>query len=405
MSRFRVSSCTFSHFLPQFVKSPARQVYSTVSSPNSGFSGFELTVLGTASGAPSTKRGLSGSVLRLDGCSFLFDAGEGTQVQLLRSPAHVSTINNVFITHLHLDHVGGLTGLLSKVQYARSAANRHPIDVYGPVGLRRLFRTNERITSMMPPSNGQDIPIRIHELVSAPDTQPSAIPRTGERNIASSDESVWNLIDDGKYTVTASPLRHRRVPCFGYVVKEKDKLGTLDMARLLSLGVEPGRILRRIKSGDLAEFQLPNGTMVKSADFVSPGSKGRKAAILGDTSDSSAIMASALDCDLLQHEATLPDALADQAMPIGHSTPKMAAIFAQSVRAKRLVLTHFGARWGDFSEVNEDTDDAETDSSQLLVPMNMSIAAQPMLLNKYFDGEVIVASDLCTVQIPQARGP
>jgi ribonuclease Z len=51
--------------------------------------------------------------------------------------------------------------------------------------------------------------------------------------------------------------------------------------------------------------------------------------------------------DLLVHEATLMDELADRARRDGHSTPSQAARVAKQARVRRLILTHVSARYRD----------------------------------------------------------
>ena len=58
----------------------------------------------------------------------------------------------------------------------------------------------------------------------------------------------WNIQEDAEYNIKAVPLQHR-IPCFGYVIQEKDKPGTLDKDKAVKLGVKPGPDLGILKSG------------------------------------------------------------------------------------------------------------------------------------------------------------
>ena len=73
---------------------------------------LELTVLGSASQAPTRERGQGGYVLRWDDEWILFDPGEGCQRQLLHAHLSAAHITRVCITHFHGDHCLGLPGFL-----------------------------------------------------------------------------------------------------------------------------------------------------------------------------------------------------------------------------------------------------------------------------------------------------
>jgi len=99
----------------------------------------QITFLGTSSGVPTRSRNVSSVGLRLPQRAevWLFDCGEGTQHQLLRSDLKTSQISRIFITHLHGDHIFGLMGLLASCGLA---GNPSQIDIYGPPGLDRYLQ-------------------------------------------------------------------------------------------------------------------------------------------------------------------------------------------------------------------------------------------------------------------------
>src|SRR5438445_13829281 len=97
---------------------------------------IRIVFLGTSAGAPTQERNVACVAMALDGHTLLFDCGEGTQHQLLRSTIRLGAIEAIFITHLHGDHLYGLPGLIATLGlYSRTA----PLDVYGPRGLIRYF--------------------------------------------------------------------------------------------------------------------------------------------------------------------------------------------------------------------------------------------------------------------------
>ena len=142
-------------------------------------SDMDITFLGTASCNPSFTRGVSCTALRIndnnrtrksasesahDGAgTWLFDAGEGTQLKLQQSPITKSKITKVFVTHCHGDHSFGLPGLLCMLGVDRVRAEEPPIDIYGPEGLRDWLRATIRYTTSRVCPN-----YRVHELKDVP---------------------------------------------------------------------------------------------------------------------------------------------------------------------------------------------------------------------------------------------
>ncbi len=87
--------------------------------------------LGTAGSMPTVQRAPSGLLLRRGGDRILFDCGEGTQRQLLRSVG-LPDVEHVFLTHFHADHVLGLPGMMKTFALRGRDV---PLRIYGPRGL------------------------------------------------------------------------------------------------------------------------------------------------------------------------------------------------------------------------------------------------------------------------------
>src|SRR6516162_3058326 len=77
---------------------------------------FELVFLGTAAAVPSAERGSPALLVTRGPARFLVDCGEGTQRQLMRGQLGFRGLGHVLLTHMHLDHVAGLAGLLATRQ-------------------------------------------------------------------------------------------------------------------------------------------------------------------------------------------------------------------------------------------------------------------------------------------------
>jgi ribonuclease Z len=354
-------------------------------STNSTGCDVEICFLGTASCVPSLTRSVSCVAVRYTGDIWLFDVGEGSQVQIQRSQIKPSRISKIFITHAHGDHSFGLPGILCLMGMEREQFEGRPVEVYGPEGLRMFLRTVIRFTiSRIVP------PYVVHEIKQIPnlhkkrwsavfDLDPQALPldsRFGEvaggRDIYPTADGVWDLLEDENVKIQAAPMVHT-VPCVGYVMTEKDRAGRLraehvrpiverNREALRAQGMDdPNKIFRALKGmkpGD--SIKLPDGTVLRGEDIMEANKPGRKVAICGDTSNAGGLAQIARDCDVLVHESTnafLPPFdkgtyldVQNFAIAHGHSTPQMAGAFARAIGAKRLILTHFSPRYkGDLS--------------------------------------------------------
>ena len=62
-------------------------------------------MLGTGAALVDPDRGHSGIALAVEGRTYLLDIGHGTTRQLVRAHIDPAQVNNVFISHLHFDHI------------------------------------------------------------------------------------------------------------------------------------------------------------------------------------------------------------------------------------------------------------------------------------------------------------
>src|SRR5258706_11904931 len=99
---------------------------------------LDVVFLGTAASAPTAQRSPAAVLIRRGGERLLFDCGEGTQRQLQRSAVGLPDLEEIFLTHYHADHFLGLPGMLKT--FALRGRDETPLTVYGPRGLRELFK-------------------------------------------------------------------------------------------------------------------------------------------------------------------------------------------------------------------------------------------------------------------------
>src|SRR4051812_34687011 len=153
---------------------------------------FELTFLGTAASVPSPERGLSAVLISAGSERFLIDCGEGTQRQLLRSGTGFRRLGHILLTHLHLDHVLGLAGLLST------------LGMFELRGDLTICGSRETIGFVMQylggiwPGGQAPVPVRLVTL------DPGAI-------------EPGPVFAGRGYRVTCFPVRHHRTQSLGYL--------------------------------------------------------------------------------------------------------------------------------------------------------------------------------------------
>ena len=103
---------------------------------------MDFVFLGTGAGVPAKARNVSSIVLQLleeRKTVWMFDCGEATQHQILKTSVKPSKIEKIFITHLHGDHIFGLPGLLSSRSFQ---GGKDELTVYGPKGIKEYIMTS-----------------------------------------------------------------------------------------------------------------------------------------------------------------------------------------------------------------------------------------------------------------------
>ena len=278
---------------------------------------LSILLLGTSASRPTIERNVSALALVREGETMLFDCGEGTQRQMMRYGVSF-TLADIFFTHFHADHVIGVIGLM------RTMALQGRTDVmrlWGPKGASRHLRSAEQF--------GVDrltFPVEIREL--------------------DHDERV----ERKDYAIRAFAVDHGPGPALGYALVEEDRKGRFDPDHARALGVPEGPLWGRIHRGE--DVTLPDGRVVPSSALVGPPRPGRSVVVTGDTRPCDNTIAAARGADLLVHEATFGDEEAERAVETGHSTAREAAIVARSAGCRRVVLSHFSARYSrDASEL------------------------------------------------------
>ncbi|KRM94026.1 ribonuclease Z [Lentilactobacillus senioris DSM 24302 = JCM 17472] len=280
---------------------------------------MQIEFLGTGAGSPGKFRNVSSLALRLldeRNSVWLFDVGEGTQHQILRSTIRPRKIEKIFITHLHGDHIYGLPGLLSSRSFQ---GGNEPLDIYGPKGIKDFVSVSMRVSETR-----LAYKIRFHEF---------------------GPEEDGLIFEDKTFSVYVKPLDHR-ISSFGYRVVEHDHPGELQVEKLKEMQIPSGPVYGQIKAGKTVT--LDDGRVINGAEFIGPAQKGRTVAILGDTRQTDNAITLAQGADAVVHESTFAKGENKLARNYYHSTNIQAAQMAKKAHAGRLLLNHISARYNGY---------------------------------------------------------
>jgi ribonuclease Z len=265
---------------------------------------IDAFLLGTGGMMPLVDRYLSALLIRCEGEMTLFDCGEGTQVPMRESGWGFKRLSSIVLSHLHADHVMGMTGVLFSVG---NAGRSEPLTIYGPPG---TLAVAQALTIVVP---GLPFEVMVHEI------------EAGER---------LRLPAGLELTVGQAEHRDR---CFFYRVdRARDR--RFEAERAQERGI-PTRFWSLLQRGESIEWE---GTSYDAADFLGPERRGVSLGFVTDTRPLAEMAETLRGVDLLVCEGTYgDDADLEKAIPKTHMTFREAATIARDAQAGALWLTHF----------------------------------------------------------------
>ncbi len=301
---------------------------------------LKVTFLGTGAMLPTAQRGTSGVFLNYKGEGILFDCGEGTQRQFRIAKISPTKITRICMSHWHGDHSLGLPGM---IQTLGALGYSKKLFIYGPGGFEKF----------------------LSELCSA-----ARLEFRINFEVKELGEGVFLKTKD--FLLESLPMRHN-APCAGYSFIESSKRKII-VEKAKSLGIPSGPLLGKLQRGESVKVK---GRLI-SPEEVSVLVKGRKVAFITDTTSNKNAVRLAENADLAIIEGTFSSELAEKAKDYWHLTAKEAGEMAEKARVKRLVLTHFSARYKNVER---------------LVKEAQSV----------FSGEVMAARDFLTIDVPKEQ--
>ena len=270
-----------------------------------------MIFLGTAGSVPTPRRSLPALAIHRKNELLVFDCGEGIQRQMMRAKMSLHKATKIFISHLHGDHILGLPGLL---QTMALMDRRRPLEIYGPKGLRRFLEVYQETVSFIPTFSTE-----INEILK---------------------EGI--VVQEKEYVIKATWSNHV-VTGLAYAFVEKSRPGKFYPEKASEKKVPEGYLWSKLQEG--SEVRLSKGVVVKAEEVLGHPRPGRKIVYTGDTRPFSTLAEFASGADLLIHDSTFADVLAEKAEEDGHSTSRQAAEDAKKAMVKKLLLTHISARY------------------------------------------------------------
>lgn len=280
---------------------------------------FSLTTLGTASALPTVSRYPSAHVLNIRGRLFLIDCGEGCQMQMCRYGISMMKIDDIFISHIHGDHVFGLFGLLSSMSMKGRTA---PLIIHAPEDFAPVLE------SFLKLFGGEMIKYEIrHDVLNS--KEPVLIYHS--RNIEA----------------YAFPLNHR-VLTYGFLFREKIPHPNIRKDMILKYDLTLQEI-GRLKGG--LDVTRADGSLLKAAEFTYQPFIPRSFAYCSDTAPFPELVKWIRGVDILYHEATFAEAMSAMAEATFHSTAAQAAEVAKEAGVGKMVIGHFSSRYKDPNDI------------------------------------------------------
>jgi ribonuclease Z len=270
---------------------------------------LDVVFLGTAGSMPTGQRAPAAIFVRRGGDRLLFDCGEGTQRQLLRSAVGLVELQEVFVTHFHADHILGLPGMFKT--FALRGRDL-PLDVYGPRGLVDLLGSLKRVVGKL------TYELRLHEL------------------------EPGDVLERDGYRLATFAVAHG-VSALGWSLIETTRPGRFDVEAAEALGVPDGPARGALQRGE--SLTLPGGRAVTADQVLGPPRRGRKLVITGDTAPADGVVEAAWEADVLVTEATFSEEERDRARETMHQTAAQAADVARRANVVLLALTHLSSRF------------------------------------------------------------
>ncbi|OYT16302.1 MAG: ribonuclease Z [Bacteroidetes bacterium 4572_77] len=282
---------------------------------------FSVTILGSSSAAPTSQRHTSGQLVNFYHRLYLIDCGEGIQMQLRRNHIKLSKIHHIFISHLHGDHFFGLVGLISSVNLFGRKKDLH---IYTDPRLQEIIELQLEISESQ---------LQFKIIYHALNFEQKAL-----------------LFEDKKLEIHSYPLDHR-IPTCGFLFQEKQSAPNVlkEPINKYKIGIDDIKQIQKGKDYCTSDEEIiPNKNLIKEAP------KARSFAYCSDTKYHQKLQDFFPNVELLYAECTFMKDFQEVADNKYHMTTQDVARLALEVKANRLIVGHFSARYKDLGPMKEE---------------------------------------------------
>ena len=277
----------------------------------------KIYFLGTGCMVPTKERNHISNALEFNGNIFLFDCGEGTQLQIKKMKLAPSKIKKIFISHWHGDHTLGLNGL---IQTLSNTQGFDYLEIYGPVGSKKYIFHMLNSTCFKLRYKIKIIEINIKK------------------------KELKTIFENEEYKINCVKLNHSTT-CIGYSF-EKKSYKNLIKEKIEKLKITNIETFEKLKNGeDVGKYKSSDLTYIK---------KGVKICFVFDTRPCPEINLLVKNSNILICEATYLDTEKSKAVEYDHMSAKETATLAKKNKVEKLFITHFSQRYTDTKLLEEE---------------------------------------------------
>lgn len=277
---------------------------------------IDITFLGTGGGMPMPFRHLSSFIINYKGRKILFDCGEGCQIWMREYSVGFKSVDIIFISHAHGDHINGLPGLLATIG---NSGREEELTIIGPKGITKIVEGLMVTASHLPYSiniiecSDSNLDFKIQDKIIVPSDEKS------------SEINIKTLLLDHSTECIGARLEIKRRAKFDIELAKKNNV--------------PKILWSRLQKGEKVKFE----EKIYTSDLVlGENRRGIVISYITDSRPIDKIIDFIKESDLFICEGTYGDDKdLDKAIKNKHMTFREGATLAKKANINKLIFTHY----------------------------------------------------------------